>query len=197
MAATMFNSAFANVAGVFLSPILLSLMLESTGEHMPIEELVEILRSLSLKMVVPIAFGQLIRRFVSGWIKSQKRLLGSVSKTSMLTILFFAFASSAADPEVVDQIRGFLIPIIYIVVSHLVLVAAAAGGAKLLRLPRDDILTVVFAAPQKTLAMGVPLLTTYFGTESGILGPTLLPLIVYHIFQLLVAGIIVRIAPRK
>jgi predicted Na+-dependent transporter len=48
----------------------------------------------------------------------------------------------------------------------------------------------LYAAPQKTLAVGVPLVSTYFAASPEILGLALLPLVFYHAWQLLVAGFI-------
>ena len=52
------------------------------------------------------------------------------------------------------------------------------------------IVTVLYAAPQKTLAMGAPLLTTYFAGDPETLGLALIPLLFYHPWQLLVAGML-------
>ena len=47
-----------------------------------------------------------------------------------------------------------------------------------------------YAAPQKTLAVGVPLISTYFASNPEIIGLALLPLVFYHAWQLLVAGVV-------
>ena len=49
--------------------------------------------------------------------------------------------------------------------------------------------TAVFVAPQKTLAMGVPLLSTYFAAQPEVLGIAMIPLLFYHPWQLLTAGV--------
>jgi sodium/bile acid cotransporter 7 len=82
------------------------------------------------------------------------------------------------------------LPILYIAVSHLIILGLAAMAAHLIGLSREDRISVVFAAPQKTLAMGIPLLTTYFAGREELLGIAVIPLLFYHPFQLLVAGIL-------
>ena len=68
------------------------------------------------------------------------------------------------------------------------MLSLAYTGAKLLRFPPENIISILFAAPQKTLAMGVPLLSTFFADSPEILGIALLPLIFYHPWQLLMSG---------
>ena len=195
--ATMFNAALANTVGVFLSPIILSLMVRSSGGSLPLSELASILGGLALKMLLPIAAGQFFRRYIRAWIDSHKKALGVTSNIFVLTILHFAFAKTAANPEIIRRIDELVLPFLYLAASHIILIGAAAGGAKLLKFERADFVTVLFTAPQKTLAMGVPLLSTFFGANSEILGPALLPLIFYHAWQLLVAGFLVRIVGPK
>ena len=56
-------------------------------------------------------------------------------------------------------------------------------------MPREDRVALLYVAPQKTLALGVPLLSIYFA-DQDLLGVVLLPLVFYHPFQILVAGLL-------
>ncbi|MDC7228464.1 MAG: bile acid:sodium symporter [Spirochaetales bacterium] len=188
--ATMFNAALANIAGVFVSPLLLSLLLRTSAEVMPAAELLATFRKLALIMLLPIGAGQVLRRWISGFVDSRKRELGVVSNIFILLILYFAFSASAAKPSFVQNLKSMALPYVYLALSFIVLNAIATGGAVLLRFRREDRITVTFTAPKKTLAMGVPLLTTYFASDAELLGAALLPLIFYHPWQLLVSGII-------
>ena len=190
--AAIFNAALANFAGVFISPLLLSLLLRSTGEPLPLDELLNVLKNLSLKMLVPIFLGQIGRRYIKSWIEKQKKKLGVVSNTLILAILFFAFAKTAANPSFASHLRSMVVPFVYLAVSHLVLLALAFLGAKILKFNLENTITVLFTAPQKTLAMGVPLLTTFFATNPEMLGIALLPVVFYHPWQLIVAGFLPR-----
>ena len=44
--------------------------------------------------------------------------------------------------------------------------------------------------PQKTLAVGIPLLSTYFAHDPELLAVAILPLLFYHPWQLMIAGFI-------
>ncbi len=195
--ATMFNAAFANVVGVFLSPILLSLLMRSSGSALPLSELLVILRSLAIKMFLPIAAGQVVRRFCKESVSRVKRELSAASNLFILGILFLAFAKTAVSPDFAEGLAELALPFVYLALSHLALLALAHFGARFLGFGRADRMTALFTAPQKTLALGVPLLTTFFGSNAAVLGPALLPLVFYHPWQLLVAGVLLRIVAPK
>jgi len=195
--ATVFNAAFANVIGVIVSPLLLSLMLRTSAGTLPAGELAAVFKKLVLMMLVPIAGGQLLRFFVARAADRIKKELGVISNVFILMILFFAFSKSAGDPLFTSNLRSLLLPYIYLALSFLLLNAAATGGAVLLNFKKEDRISVTFTAPKKTLAMGVPLLSTYFASNPELLGIALLPLIFYHPWQLFISGLIQNFINRK
>lgn len=187
--AAMFNAALANIAGVIVSPLLLSLLLQATDYAVPAGELWNILRKLALNMLVPIAAGQLLRRGIAGFVTTHKKKLGVASNVLILGIIFLTFSETASDPEFTAALSSMVLPFAVLAVSHLVLIALAfVVGRWGLRLRRDDLVAMLFVAPQKTLAMGAPLLSVYFAATPQMLGFALLPLIFYHMWQLIVAG---------
>ena len=195
--ATMFNAAFANVIGVVVSPLLLSLMLRTSSGMLPVSELIGILEKLALMMLLPIAAGQFLRRWFAQAAETYKKPLGVISNVFILMILFFAFSKSAGDPDFTGNLRFMVKPYLYLAVSFLVLNGIASAGAWALRFSLEDRITVTFTAPKKTLAMGVPLLSTYFASQPELLGVALLPLIFYHPWQLFVSGILQEMIKKK
>jgi sodium/bile acid cotransporter 7 len=187
---TMFNAALANIVGVIVSPLLLSLLIRGSGEPLPAAEVLKILRNLSLQMLVPIACGQILRRFFQQIAMKQKKRLSVASNIFILFILFFAFSKTARNPDFVGNLIAMLGPFTYLATAHILLLLAAYAGARLLRFSRENTISVLYAAPQKTLAVGVPLISTYFAATPEVLGLALLPLVFYHAWQLLVAGFV-------
>ena len=194
--ATMFNAAFANIVGVLLSPLILSLMIQSAGGPLPVSELLGILRELSLKMLLPIAVGQLARRYAGNVEKKTGKALGMLSSVFILLIVFFAFSKTSGNAVFRENIGALIVPFAYLAVAHLVFLAASFLSARALHFERENIISVLFAAPQKTLAMGVPLIGTFFAGNPETMGIALLPLIFYHAWQLFVAGFIPRLAAK-
>lgn len=187
---TMFNAALSNIAGVILSPLLLSLFLSTVGQGLPRDEVVKVLIGLCLKMLLPVAAGQGLRGLIKNWAVDRRKTLSSASSVLILSVVFFATARSAHHPALNGGLAPLLLPMGYLAASHLLLVGLSYGGSRLLRLKAEDRISALFAAPQKTLAMGVPLLSLYFSGNAELLGIAILPLLFYHPFQLLVAGVL-------
>jgi len=187
--AAVFNAALSNTAGILISPVLLSLLLSSSGRALPTEQLLSTIRSLLLNMLAPIVAGQLLRLAIRDWVTAHGKGLGAASNALILGVVFLAFSKTASDPSFAGHLASLPWPIVYLAVSHIILVVAAAGLGRLLRLNVADRVTALFVAPQKTLALGAPLLTIYF-TGQEVLGVALLPLVFYHPFQILVASIL-------
>jgi sodium/bile acid cotransporter 7 len=62
-------------------------------------------------------------------------------------------------------------------------------AARLVGLRREDVITAVFTGSQKTMAMGIPLITAYLAGQPEALGIAVLPIVFSHPWQLLVCGI--------
>jgi predicted Na+-dependent transporter len=112
------------------------------------------------------------------------------SNIFILCILFFAFSKTAQNPDFLGNLRSLIGPFGYLAAAHLLLLLIAYGGTRLFHFSRENTISVLYAAPQKTLALGVPLISTYFASTPEILGIALLPLVFYHAWQLLVAGFV-------
>jgi len=178
---TMFNAALANILGVIVSPLLLSLLMRGGGNPIPPSEIIRILKSLSLKI---------LRRFFQEVSVKHKKHLSIASNIFILFILFFAFSQTARNPDFLSNLRSLIGPFGYLAAAHLILLFIAYGGARLFLFSRENTISVLYTAPQKTLAVGVPLISTYFAASPEILGIALLPLVFYHAWQLLVAGLV-------
>ena len=113
---------------------------------------------------------------------------------AIVVIVWFSFSRPALDPTFVASLARFWPLLGYLALSHR---AAAGGGLDRHPAtgpgPRPTPTPPLFVAPQKTLALGAPLLTTYFASEPDVLGLALLPLIMYHLWQLAVAGFLPRV----
>jgi sodium/bile acid cotransporter 7 len=185
---TLFNAALANLCGVFLSPLLLSLLLRGAGRALPAGELAAALRELSLQILLPLAAGQLLRLRWRKQAEAGRAALSQLSNALLLGVIFLTMAASAGDPAFLANLGRAPWPFAYLALMQLLLVALAYGGARLLGFARADVIAACFAAPQKTMALGVPLISACFARSGLALGLVLLPVLLYHPWQLLVAG---------
>ncbi len=183
------NAVVSNLAGVAVSPLLLSLLLRRGGLSLPPEEIGRILLSVGWKVLLPFLAGQVARRWLADRADRRRRAVSTVSSLLVLLMIFLAFSKAAGDPGLRRGLDELLGPFAYLAGLNLVLMVAAWAGAKLAGLDPGDRVAAVFCGPQKTLAMGVPLLTTVFADRPALLGAALLPLMFYHPWQLMTASL--------
>lgn len=187
---TLFNASFSNLIGVFISPLLLSLLLREVGRTMPLSVLVGIITGLALKMVLPLVAGQMLRFIFLKTTAKLQRVIGIISNIMILTIVFFTLAKSASTPLLGESMGLMLIPVIYLIVVHFLLILISLCFSRLFKLTGSETISVMYTTPQKTLAMGIPLLSAYFADDPLVLGIAILPLLFYHPWELLISGVL-------
>jgi solute carrier family 10 (sodium/bile acid cotransporter), member 7 len=187
---TMFNAAVANIIGIFISPLLLSLLLRDTYHAIPAEELGLIFKSLILKMFIPIIAGQGLRFFISNLIDKRKKILRVISNVLILLIILFSLSKTAGDPSFTEYLSGLALPFLILALANVVIIGTIFFSTRLFKFSEKDRISAVFAGSQKTMAMGVPLLSAFFAFQPELLGIVLMPLLFYHPWQLLVAAFV-------
>jgi sodium/bile acid cotransporter 7 len=184
-----FNAVLTNMAGVFLSPLLLTLLLRGSGKPLPADQVIAIFLSLAAKVLLPFAVGQLLRLRLHAFAARHRAALSSSSGALILVVVFAAFCKAAGNESLRAHAWQLPVPLAYLAGSNVVLMALAYLVARVLRLAPGDVIAVAFTAPQKTIAVGVPLITTYFASQPEVLGLALLPILFYHPWQLITAGL--------
>lgn len=186
-AGALFNAAFSNVLGVLLTPLLVQLLMRTTGQTTPIGPL---LIKISVLTLAPFALGAGVRRRAAAWIDARKAWVTRLSNGAILFMVYAAFCDSVQDK--VWQRHGTDMTLktfalaggLFAFMSLLI-----AASCRVLRLNREDFVAGYFCAVKKTLAMGVPLAVLIFGARAD-LSLILLPIMFYHPIQLLVNGVL-------
>lgn len=177
------SAALLNILGVFVS-VPIFLLLGGTGEGAVGMETIE---RIALILLLPFVIGQLVQGWTSEWVTRRK------SRIVWLDRLVIALAVYVAFSGAVEQgIWGKLDPLAWAMLAVGIALflgvgnagAWAASGA--LRLPHRDRIAFLFAGAQKSAAVGVPLATILFAREEA--GFIVLPLLLYHFFQLVLAA---------
>lgn len=187
VAGAVFSSIASNLAGVAVSPLLFGLLVApDTGTAIDWSQLVTLLEII----VAPLAAGVAAQRWLGKAVDARRQYLPYLSGGALLLIVFFAFASAFAPGS---PLRGWsaadlLGPLLLIAALHCFLLAAAWLGARWAGLGESDRRAALFVAPQKTVALGLPLLHVFFAAQPALAGIMSIPLIFYHPLQLLVAG---------
>ena len=183
VASSVVAAALVNIAGVFITAPLFSLIAGSKGAGFHADSLIKVLTVLLL----PFVLGQVAQRFLRGWVSDHRTLVTWLDRLSIAIAVYVAF--SGAVEQGLWRMVG---PFAWVVVcgATAVLLAFAHGGAwalgAVLKLPRGDRIALLFAAGQKSMALGAPLATVLFPPATA--GLILLPLLVYHLAQMVLAA---------
>ncbi|MFP4351578.1 MAG: bile acid:sodium symporter family protein [Puniceicoccaceae bacterium] len=195
VAGALFNTTLSNVAGVFLVPILCLGVIGAggAGEGPPVGP---VLGRVFLTILLPLVIGQILRSVIGGRIDRRKGAIRRFNTSVILFMVYAAFCESFARDTWANLPAGLLAGA---AAGVLALLAAGTAYAWIssgwFGLERSSRITALMCGGQKTLAVGLPLSVMIFGTgERGIdPGLLLLPLLLYHPAQLLLAG---WVAPR-
>jgi len=177
-AAALFNAAFSNILGVFLTPVLVQLLMSQAGSSTPFGPL---LLKIVMLTLIPFFAGMLLRRHVLKWVEAHKAWVARISNTVIVFIVYSAFCDSVQ--ERIWQQHG--IAMTATVLLFVVLLFAGISGlvhlsCRLFKLNREDRIAAYFCSVKKTLAI--------FGKRSD-LSLILLPIMFYHPLQLFVNGL--------
>ncbi len=188
-ATAIFNAVGSNCIGVFLSPLLLTWMLRQTGHALPWHELVNVFGSLVLKVLLPFAAGQVLHVRLRGFVERRRKGMSIVAAMLVLVIVFASFSKAAADESLLRNVARLGGPVAYLYGGNILLMLLAWWAGRIVGLDRGDRIAAVFVCPQKTIALGVPLLAMYFASDPTMAGIAVLAILLYHPWQLLTAGV--------
>lgn len=189
---SIFASIFSNLLAILVVPLLAVTYLQaSQGIDVPI---LPVFIKLCWIVVLPLVVGQFLRRSFRELSITASRRLRYLPQLAILYIVYLAFAESVLSgmPDIVGTIQLF-----YVFVMSLALLLLSSWAiwysAAWLKLSQGERVAVFFTASQKSIATGLPLLTSVFaaaGLPADLVAVVLVPLIVYHPLQLLLGGLI-------
>jgi sodium/bile acid cotransporter 7 len=181
------SASASNLLGIFLTPLLVALLLESGHGGLSLGAVGDIV----LLLLVPFVAGHLTQRWVGGFVRRHPALVGFVDQGSILLIVYTAFSASVLAGlwqhtpwPVLAGLFGICALLLAIVLT------VTCYGSRYLGFDKEDEITIVFCGSKKTLASGIPMAKVIFGTHG--LGAIVLPLMLFHQLQLMVCAVIAR-----
>ena len=177
------SAALLNILGVFVT-VPIFILLGGSGEGAIGLETAE---RIALILLLPFAIGQVVQGWTKQFIARHQPKIIWIDRFVIALAVYVAFSGA-----VEQNIWGRVEPLGWAVLAGLVaafLLAANIGAWVLggaLHLPHKDRVSFLFAGAQKSAAVGVPLATILFAPD--IAGFVVVPLLLYHLFQLVVAA---------
>jgi solute carrier family 10 (sodium/bile acid cotransporter), member 7 len=190
VAASVVASAFINLVGVLLSPLLFALLASAAGVNITTDTVLKI----AAILVLPFSLGQIFQRWMRPFVSRHKDLTGWLDKGAIALAVYVSF-SAAIVAGMWNRVSGIEFGWLALALSFWLLLAFAGtwilGG--IIGFSRGDRKTLLFSGAQKSVAIGAPLAAIIFAPERA--GLVILPLIFYHLAQLFIsAPIAVRLA---
>ncbi|OYW80162.1 MAG: bile acid:sodium symporter, partial [Asticcacaulis sp. 32-58-5] len=140
----------------------------------------------------PFVLGHLLRPVIGRFIDRHKKLVGQVDRTSILLLVYTAFSASVVEGlwskvSVFDLliVFGLSCVVLAVILTGTWWLSGRAG------LSYEDRVVVLFCGSKKSMASGIPIAGSIF--PPAVLGPVILPVMVFHQIQLIVCALI---APR-
>ncbi|NQX94477.1 MAG: bile acid:sodium symporter [Erythrobacter sp.] len=177
------GAALINIAGVFISAPLFALLGGESGANIGSEMIVRI----SVILVLPFLIGQAVQGWTRDWIVERKSQVAWLDRIVIGIAVYVAFSGAVEEGLITMFSASDWAVLLGLVVLLLVL---ATGGAwslsGVLGYPREDRIAFLFAAAQKSVAIGAPLAAILFPAE--VAGFVIAPLLLYHLLQLMWAA---------
>lgn len=183
VASSVVSAALLNIAGVFISLPLFALLAGGGEGSIHGGSLVKVL----VMILLPFVIGQASQRYGGAWVKGNRRAVTFLERGTIGLAVYTSYSGA-----VVEGVWSKVAPAAWGGVASIcaVLLLIGYGGAFLLgrwlKLPHGDRVAMVFGGAQKSIAMGAPMAAVVFRPQ--VAGLILLPLLVYHLAQMMVAA---------
>lgn len=172
---------------VVLTPLVLQLSIGASVE-IPLGQMI---LEMLLVVVMPVALGQALRRFL--WDKAKPLLRGIRLVPQMIIVVFVYSGFSVATGQINSNADVVLRIVVISALLHAILLAWNFGVSVLLRMDRGTGTALVFCGSQKTLPNGIYLWQHFFADNP--IGA--LPLALYHLIQLIADSLLVPFFERR
>jgi sodium/bile acid cotransporter 7 len=142
------------------------------------------------QLLAPFVAGQLLRRWIGGFLTRHHRVLVHTDRGAVLLVVYAAFSQGMT-----EGIWGLITPLRLLALlgteaALLALMLALTWyGAERLGFSRADRVVAVFAGSNKSLAAGLPMASVLFGAHASL---AVLPLMLFHQMQLVVCAFLSR-----
>lgn len=178
-------ASMSSLIGVLLTPLLVMLLM-GAGDGIQVDASVFV--DISLQLLLPFVLGQLAHNFVPKVREVAKsKATKIVDRGSIWMVVYSAFSQGVASGVWSNIAVG---EIVFLVVFAVLLVVVMLWVTKVvpekLGFPRPDVVAIQMCGTQKSLATGLPMASVIFGGAT--LGVLIIPLMIYHLVQLILCS---------
>lgn len=186
--AAIFNASLSSLLGVFITPFWMRLFLTNV-DHNP-ANFQDVFLKLCLQVILPLLLGMFLNRYWGRFAEKWRKVLNFFEKSVIVLIVYNAFSNSFVTGVFSDF--GIL-TIIYVIIGMVLLFFITyfimKACCKAMKFSTEDVITATFCGSKKSLVHGSAMSKILFPGISA-QGLVLMPIMIYHITQLLIVGVI-------
>jgi sodium/bile acid cotransporter 7 len=182
------SATLSNIVGIVLTPVVFGALssMRNSG-HVDPRGILWVV----VQLLVPFAAGQLLRPRIGAWAERNRPLLALTDRGSILLVNYTAFSAAVVNGiwrQVPPTTLMTILFVVGVLVSgSLLLIRYVAKG---LGFDYADTVAAMLCGSQKSLVSGLPIANVLFSSE--IIGPVLLPAMMYYPLQLVVCGVLAK-----
>ncbi|MDJ0932783.1 MAG: bile acid:sodium symporter [Breoghania sp.] len=176
---------FEPLLGAKLTPAMVALLLHQGDGGVSLDSVIKT----GTQILLPFIIGQLVRPWIGGFVQKHKLLTMVVDRGSILLIVYAAFSrSTVTGPWNAIPVSSMLMLIVVVLIFLALTMGLILGAGYAFRLNYPDRASLFYCGATKSPASGLPIATVLFAPER--VGAIVLPLLIYHMSQLLVCAYI-------
>lgn len=182
-----FNASISGILGILFTPFWIILFIDETRVNLNFSR---IYLQLLTEIVIPLAAGLVLRRFLGSWAKKNKRTLDLFDKFIILLIVYKSFVHSFEE-RIFSSLKAsdLIILTILVIILFFVMYNLTGWIGRIFKFNHADQITNQFCSTKKSLVHGTVFSEALFA-GSAIIGILLLPLMIYHALQILIISVI-------
>lgn len=176
-----FNASISGLIGLIATPLLMGMFLKTSDTG---DSLADMTQQLVLQILLPVTLGLVLNSFFGKWAQRHKATIGWFDKTIIFLIIYKSF-SAAFTNNVFSQLplSRFMILTIAMVSLFFLIYSFISRISGSLHFPQSDKITALFCGSKKSLVHGSVFVTLLI-TDASLQSLFLLPIMIYHAFQL-------------
>ena len=180
-----FNASLSGLIGIIATPLWMSLFMASSSQF----EFGDVVQKLVIQIILPLVIGLFLQKFLGKLARKHSKKIGIFDKSVIVLIVYSSF-SSAFSSELFTTVGIIDLLKLMSLVTFLFFVVYFSLGfiSRRINLSTEDEITAKFCGTKKSLVHGSVMVKVIFG-NSAANALYLLPIMLYHILQLLVIAV--------
>lgn len=192
--AAIFNASISSLLGMVITPAWMGVLAETTGAQV---DFLPTFLELCFKVILPVVLGVLLHGSLYPKLKSHLIRLKYVDQTVIMIIVFTSFSESFSQgifaPYSSSTLGLLALTMLGIFIFSILVIWGFSGW---LGFRFQDRITALFCGSKKSLVHGVVIGKVIF-PDAALLGLVLLPVMLYHIQQLILGSVLAGFFSRK